>query len=137
MAEFVDIKITNLPQLRAAFGRAPSLMTRELNNAIRKTVLAIQGKEVLQYRSLGIGIRTGGLISSVERGTYFGDLKGEVGPNVTGSQGVKYAVYVHNGTRYMPSKPFLTNAVNQVQFQTDQFFTEAVQNVLNDIGRSV
>lgn len=133
----IQIRITNLPEIKAAFNKAPSLITKELNDAIKKTVLNIQGKESLQYRDLGIKVITGGLINSIRRGLYFSNLKGEVGPNVTGSPGVDYAIYVHSGTRYMNARPFLLNAVNDANKDTDGYFTKAVQNTLDSIARSV
>ncbi len=132
----IDIKITNLPQIRAAFGRAPQLMIAELNKAIFQTLQTIRGKEILEYRALGIRVITGGLINSISRGVYQADLKGEVGPNVTGSPGVDYALYVHSGTRYMKARPFLLNAVNSSQTETDKFFTSAVDKVLSQIGKA-
>lgn len=133
----INVTITNLPQIKAAFSKAPAQMTKELNLAIRKAVLKIQGQESLDYRSLGIRVITGGLINSIRRGTYFSNLRGEVGPNVTGSQGVGYAIYVHEGTKYMRSRPFLYNAVQDSRNYTEEVFKRAVQNVLDDIGRSV
>lgn len=134
-----DIKITikNLPQIKAAFGKAPRLMTQELNKAIAKTVYSIQNKEGHEYKALGIRRITGGLINSIVRGSYLTNLRGEVGPNVTGSPGVDYALYVHSGTRFMRARPFLLNAVNQSEGEIDKFFQEAVQSVLDDIGRGV
>lgn len=133
----IAIRITNLPQISAAFKEAPRQMRRELNLAIRKTILNIQAKEVQEYRDLGIQVVTSGLIGSIQRGTYFADLQGEVGPNVTNSPGVNYAVYVHSGTRYMNRRPFLLNAVNDSHDDTDKYFTEAVNNVLDRIGALV
>lgn len=133
----ISIKITNLPQIRSAFNRAPFSMTRELNTAIKKTLLNIQGKEVLQYQTLGIRVITGGLIQSIRRGYYQSNLRGEVGPNVTGSPGVEYAVYVHSGTKFMRARPFLLNAVEDTKESTQKFFTDAVNNVLSEIGRLV
>lgn len=112
-------------------------MVQELNTAIKETLLNIKGKEILEYRSLGIRVITGGLITSIQRGLYQTNLKGEVGPNVTGSPGVNYALYVHSGTRYMNARPFLLNAVKSTQSSTDKFFINAVQRVLNQIGDKV
>jgi len=135
MAE-LTITINNLPQIEAAFRKAPALMRSQLNIAIRKTILNLQRGEVEEYKSLGIGIITRGLIGSIERGLFFGDLKGEVGPNVTGSPGVPYAIYVHDGTRYMRDRPFLGNAIHDKNKDTQQYFKDAVDNVLNNIARS-
>lgn len=135
MAE-INITIKNLPQIRAAFRKAPSLMTTELNKAIRKTVIEVQRKSFVEYKSLGIRVITRGLWRSMQSGTHFGNLRGEVGPNVTDSPGVSYAGYVHSGTRYMRARPFLLNAVNRSDKDIDKYFTEAVDNVLNQIGRA-
>lgn len=131
----INIKITNLPEIKRAFGMAPVLMKQNLNLAIKKTILNIQGQEYVAYKSEGIGIITHGLIDSVRRGVFYGDLKGEVGPNVTGSPGVNYAVFVHDGTRFMRSRPFLQDAVDATNEQTDKFFTQAVDDTLNKIGK--
>lgn len=133
----IAIKITNLPQIRAAFNKAPALMTKELNTAIKKTAITIQGRESLEYRDLGIQVITSGLINSIRRGLYLSNLRGEVGPNVTGSPGVNYAGYVHSGTRYMKARPFLLNAVNNSDRETQEFFKTSVQNVLDSIGGMV
>lgn len=133
----IAIKITNLPEIKRAFDKAPRLMKTNLNIAIRKTIFNIQGMEFQQYSSLGIGIRTHGLIDSIRRGAFQGELRGEVGPNVTGSPGVNYAVFVHDGTRYMRTRPFLRNAVEETNLMTQRFFTDAVDNTLGAIGRMV
>jgi len=133
----IAIRITNITEIKSAFNKAPKLMTDELNDAIKKTVLTIQGQESLEYRALGIRVITGGLINSIRRGVYYSNLKGEVGPNVTGSPGVEYAVYVHDGTSRMKGRPFLLNAVKSSEKTTEKNFETAVQNVLDKIGREV
>lgn len=132
-----DIKITikNLPEIRAAFGKAPGLMVRGLNNAIQKSVFSIKSGEAMEYRNLGIRVITGGLMGSIQRGQYFSNLRGEVGPNVTGSPGVPYALYVHSGTKYMRARPFLLNAVKNSERKVNDFFKDAVQDVLDTIAK--
>lgn len=133
----IDITITNLPQIRAAFKQAPTLMRRNVNTAIRKTVINIQGKESTEYKALGIRVISGGLINSIRRGVWYGDLQAEVGPNVKGSPGVDYAGYVHEGTRFMKSRPYLLQAVGVAQHETDEFFVAAVEKTLSEIGAMV
>lgn len=132
----IKVQIKNLAEIKSAFRKAPADMVRELNKAIAKSVFSIQRGEIKEYQALGIRIITKGLYNSITRGTYFSNLKGEVGPNVTNSAGVNYAVYVHEGTRYMRARPFLYNSVNASQKDVDKFFTEAVENVLNNIEKS-
>lgn len=122
MADAIGIQIKNMAQIKMAFGRAPALMAKELNTAIKKTTLFIMGKSMVNTP-----VDTGRLRSS----TYsrFGNLQGEVGTNTN------YDVFVHNGTRFMKARPYLLNAVNESQRQVDDFFTKAVDNVLNQIGK--
>lgn len=131
-----DIKIENLPEIKAAFKKAPERMTKNLNDAIKKTLFNIQRGEFENYQALGIHIITRGLYSSIQRGLYTTNLKGEVGPNVTGSPGVNYAIYVHEGTKYMRSRPFLMMAVASKREETTRYFKEAVQTTLDEIARS-
>jgi HK97 gp10 family phage protein len=120
----IDIKITNLAEIKAAFTKSPKLMTRELNKAIRKVVLTIGAQSMRNTP-----VDTGRLRASTYES--FGNLKGEVGTNT------KYDIYVHEGTRYMKARPYLYNAVKSSSEVTDKFFTEAVDSVLNEIGRSI
>ena len=142
----INITIKNLPQIKAAFNKAPALMSRNLNTAIKKTVIHISGKA-----AENAPVDTSRLRSSILTGITYGNLKGTIFPNVN------YAYYVHEGTgiyvghkpyyanipnvgwRYMKGmKPrrFLYDAVESEQIYTDKFFTEAVDLTLNEIGRA-
>lgn len=120
MAE-IQIQITNLPQIKAAFAKSPTIMGRNLNIAIRKTVF-----EVSATSRRNTPVDTGRLRNSTyER---FGSLKGEVGTNT------EYDRFVHNGTRFQRARPYLLNAVKSQEIQINKNFTEAVQKTLNEIG---
>jgi HK97 gp10 family phage protein len=119
----IAIKITNLPQIKAAFARAPYLMTKELNIAIGQTVLSIGGESRRRTP-----VDTGRLrASTYER---FANLRGEVGTDTV------YDRFVHYGTRYMQARPYLANAVKANQTNTERYFTKAVDRVLNVIGKA-
>lgn len=120
----IQIQITNLPQIKSAFNLAPSLMVKELNLAIRKTVLNVQAQSMRNTPVL-----TGRLRASTR--SLFGNLRGEVGTNTN------YDIFVHEGTRYMKARPYLKDAVESTNDTTERIFTQAVQNVLDDIGRKV
>lgn len=134
----IQIKIKNLPQIKAAFNRAPQLMKISLSRAIPLALRAIKDDEEMQYANLGIGVVTGGLLMSVRTGMYYrsGTLYGEVGPNVQTSPGVDYAHYVHDGTKYMRKRPFLLMAVKSAQPEVDKLFVKAVDDVLSKIGKA-
>lgn len=124
MAGNIEIKITNLAQIRAAFSKAPHLMAVALDVAIKKTIY------VLQSRSMqNTPVLTGRLRASTY--TSFGHLRGEVGTNTN------YDVYVHYGTRYMQARPYLADAVSESGGDIDRFFKDAVQGVLDKIGGQV
>jgi len=99
MAEPIAIKITNLPQIKAAFARAPGLMADELNTAIKKSILSIQADSMRNTPVL-----TGRLRAS--HTSMFQNLKGSVYTNTN------YAIYVHDGTKYMKARPFMQKAVD-------------------------
>lgn len=118
----VSIKIKNLPQIRSAFGMAPSLMKRNLNTAIRKAVFTIG--------------RTSRILTPVDTGRLrashreqFRDMYGEIGTHTI------YDVFVHEGTRYMRPRPYLRTAVTKHDFEIQGFFKGAVQDTLNEIGK--
>lgn len=145
----IDIKITNASQIKAAFLQAPVMMTKNLSTAVKQTVFFIGGKA-----KANANIKTGRLRAS-EKITWSG-IKGEI------EFTAKYAGYIHDGT--MPhvirpkgkqalwwkglshpvkvvhhpgykGNPYLKNAVEESQHQTDKFFTEAVDKTLDQIAR--
>ncbi len=104
---------------------------------------AIKDDEESEYANLGIGVRTGRLLMSIRTGLDYrtGSLFGEVGPNTTNypgydttSRGQHYAIFVHEGTRFMRARPFLANAVKSAQPEIDRLFKEAAQNTLDRIA---
>lgn len=122
MAE-ISIKIANLPQIKSAFARAPSLMGRHLNLAIKKSLLNIEADS-----RRNTPVLTGRLRAS--HYTLFQPLKGEVGTHTD------YDIFVHEGTRFMRARPYLRTAVQSNQPTVDRYFGDAVQTVLNEIGRA-
>ena len=119
----ISITIKNLPQIKAAFNKAPGLMARELNTAIKKSVFTIQRKSMINTP-----VQTGRLRASHR--SLFSNLKGEV------STHTNYDIFVHWGTRYMKARPFMLQAVESSNSEVDGFFTGAVDKVLNEIGKS-
>lgn len=124
MATTISVKITNLAEIKAAFAKAPSLMAKNLDTAIRKAALTIQRESMINTPVL-----TGRLRSSHQ--STFRPLKGII--DVTAD----YAPYVHWGTRYMKARPFLLNAVNAEERNVNDLFGKAVQDTLDEIARGV
>lgn len=120
----IAIKITNLTQIRSAFNKAPQLMVRELNTAIKKSILVIQADSMRNTPVL-----TGRLRAS--HTSMFSNLKGAVSTNTN------YDVFVHEGTRFMKGRPYMRQAVEKNNNQVQDYFTKAVDNVLSQISRDV
>lgn len=119
----ISIKITNMRQIKSAFDKSPRLMTRELNIAIKKSIITIQGDSMRNTPVL-----TGRLRASTR--SLFGNLKGEVGTHTN------YDIFVHEGTRYMRPRPYMRQAVETNAGRVQEFFTKAVDTVLSEIARS-
>lgn len=120
----VDIKITNLREIRSAFNKSPMLMTRYLNVAIQKSLFKIR-----QQSTINTPVDTGRLRGS--HYTRFSNLRGEVGTSAN------YGIFVHEGTRYMKARPYLRTAVEDHNQTIGEYFEEAVQKVLDEIGDKV
>lgn len=121
----VSITIKNLPQIRAAFGAAPRFMGEEFTKAITKSTLYVQGQSMLRTPVL-----TGRLRAS-HTTRYTGSGLGFTG---TVEPTANYAIYVHEGTRYMRGRPFLKQGVEASESTIQNLFTTAMQNVLNKIA---
>ena len=122
MADPIGIQITNAAQIKAAYDKAPALMTKALNIAIKQGVLFIKRGSMINSP-----VDTGRMRAS--HGAEWGNLEGSVFTETS------YAAFVHEGTKFMAGRPFMADAVAQSQSDVDEFFTDAVQGVLNDIGR--
>lgn len=120
----VHVTIKNLPQIRAAFMMSPALMAKELEVAIAKSIFAIQADSMRNAP-----VDTGRLRASHQ--ARLTPLKGVLEPMTN------YAFFVHDGTKYMPARPFLAEAVQTNEAKVNDYFKKAVNNVFKKIGRSV
>lgn len=128
----VQVTITNLAEIKAAFNKAPKLMAKELDDAIQKSMFVIQAETIKNvHPNRGINVITGGLLSATERPPVFMPLKAVYDIDI------KYGIFVHEGTRFMRGRPFLADAVGSMNETIQKFFTKAVDNVLSTIGKSV
>ena len=117
----IKVRITNLPQIKAAFGKSPILMAKELNVAIQRSIFQI-GRDSRRLTPVDTGrLRA----STYER---FGHLRGEVGTNT------EYDVFVHEGTRFMRGRPYLRQSIAKNNMDIQNNFVVAVQKVLDQIA---
>lgn len=118
----IEIKIENLAQIRTAFAKAPLTMAKNLDEAIGRSIFKLKGESMRNTP-----VRTGRLRASHQ--TRFRPLFGELKPTAY------YAIYVHDGTRYMKARPFLANAVKSENSEIQDNFKRAVQKTLDSIAK--
>lgn len=123
MAKYA-IKIENIDQIRRAFAQAPQLTVRYLDRAIKASLFQVQ-RAADPYTP----VRTGNLRAN--NSFVYGRLTGAFVKNAN------YAGFVHEGTRYMKARPFLIEGMKDSEQIVQDNFRDAVQNVFDDIGRSV
>lgn len=119
----VKIKIKNLAQIRSAFRRSPIIMTKNLRKAIEKALITVQRQSVINAP------RRTGFLKASHQHRMLSNLSGYVQPTAD------YAIFVHEGTRFMRSRPFLRQAVAEKEQEIDRLFLIAVQDTLDDIAR--
>lgn len=118
----VQIHITNLGAIKRAFGQAPHIVGPHLNRAINKAIISI-GRRSRQLTP----VDTGRLRASHRE--VFRPMYGEVGTHVN------YDMFVHEGTRFMRARPYLRNAVEQVEPAIQSYFKDELQQALDKIGK--
>ncbi len=119
-----SIKIENLAEIKRAFGKAPELTVKYLNRAIEASIYQV-AREADPYTP----VLTGYLRANNDY--QFRNLQGSL------IKSADYAIYVHEGTRFMEARPFLVQGMKSAEPYVQDKFQEAVQHVLDDIGKSV
>lgn len=136
----IQIKIKNLPQIKAAFAKAPRLMGNNLSKAINLATLNI-GRQATRNAPVDTGRLRASMLGGAFKGGSFAayhgttlstnyTLRATIEPNV------EYATYVHEGTKYMRARPFLRRAVESQEGEVNKYFEDAVKDTLNAIGRA-
>ncbi len=150
MSVVIKIKVKNLDQIQSIFKKAPVKMARELNLAVNRVLLKVEGTA---KRKAPVNKKGGG-----------GNLRQSIRSRMTGlargiiEVGADYGVFVHEGTRPHTirvinkkvlanrregqifgkivnhpgtrAQPFLKDALEAEQGFIDKQFVQAVQNVL-------
>jgi len=124
----VHIEIKNIAQIRSAFGKAPRLMAEAFKGALQKSALQVQRESMIRTPVL-----TGRLRSS-----HTNMLSGSgLHMSATVEPTANYGIFVHEGTRFMKGRPFLKEGAEASINEIDDYFTKAVQDVFDRIGREV
>jgi len=124
----ITIRIKNIAQIRAAFGKAPAIMGAEFKKALMKSVVLVQRESMKLTPVLTGRLRASHMFEISGAGL---KMEAAVGPTVN------YATFIHDGTRFMKARPFLKDGADASLDQIDDFFTDATQSALDKIGRMV
>jgi len=131
MSVQVTMRIKNLPEIRRAFRLSPKIMGQELAHGIEKSVRLVNAyAKTILYS--GFVIRRTGYLRASHETRFEGS-----GMNFTGiiEPRAHYAIYLHEGTRYIRPRPWLKAAVDHKVSDVDGIIGGHVQQALNRIGR--
>lgn len=103
----------NADKLLGFLGRLPKALDQALDRAIAKAAFVIEG------RSKAVTpVDTGRLRASIH--TVNSRLRAEIGTNVS------YAIYVHEGTRFMQPRPFMSEGVQASRNQIEEILNAEI-----------
>lgn len=120
----ISVEIQQLDELVAKFKLAPALATVEIKKALDKAIRFLQAES---RKKTPVG-KTGFLrahqpvipVSPLARKL---DIKED------------YAIFVHDGTRKMRSRPWLRDVVKTKSSMVNQFFDTALKNLVTAISK--
>ena len=139
----VEVKET---RVKKAFRRAPAVMSHNLSEALNKGILVIGRRS-----ARNAPVDTGRLQSSILGGSFdrTGQSTGMFAQNTgvdfatpskltaTLTPQVDYAIYVHEGTRYMRGRPFMERAAETEKSEVTGFMEKAVDKTWNSVTRGI
>jgi hypothetical protein len=153
MSKDFSISIGGIKEISAAFKSSPVLVSKRINEAIKKSIITLLG----EARKAETAVDTGYLRSPSMK-TEFGNMTGSL-KNTS-----KYSIFVHEGTRpHWPpiqaitpwakrhgippflvarsiarkgtkAVPFFDIAVQKSQNRIDQYFSLATENITKDLA---
>jgi len=131
----VIVKIKGLKPILKNLANSPKIIQIEGDKAISKSIFLIQGSATA-------------LTPVAKPWTWKNPVRGYVGGNLRRSwitafrplRGVLantagYAGYVHEGTRYMKKRPFLTKGINRVKSVIESIWQDLGDRIVNDFAK--
>lgn len=120
-------------QLAAQFRRVEAELERVLPQALTLAAhhVAARAKRTRLFRD-----RTGNLRASIRPGRVRGNLRSGYRVDVLagGTRGVSYATFVHDGTRRMRARPYMTEAIDASTSEIQRMLDQAVELALQRAG---
>jgi len=117
----ITIKIKNLDKLIKGLEVSANELKYALSTAVKKSVFLVEreSKKVTP-------VDTGRLRASITP-NYLKPLEGALGPHT------EYAIFVHEGTRYMKARPFMKKGVEEALPEIEDVFMEEIDKILKKI----
>jgi len=100
-------------KIDSKLGRIPTRLKAEVNRGVREQVLATEGDVAINIVKFG-AVDTGTMLGSVA-GTMTGDVSGQVSVSAESAEGYPYPQIVNFGGRFVPARPFFSDAVEQAR----------------------
>lgn len=116
----IKVEIKGLKEAIIAMGNSPKILSNRLNRAINTAIIKIRDESAVRTP-----VDTGRLRGSYEM--KFGNLYGETGPTAN------YGIYVHEGTRYMKARPFMSEGIQASKVQ--DIFNKEIEGAMEDIAK--
>jgi HK97 gp10 family phage protein len=127
----IKIKIENLDAFLDGVRQSPQIMSRHLNQAIQKSALYFLGKSKDHIRR-----GTDMWKPPIDTGYMWNNIYTEVfalTANIYAT--AQYAIYVHEGTRYMKGRPFFEITARHEQQPISDIFNEELNDAMKEIVR--
>jgi len=112
------VKLDDLQDFKKTLKRLPRDLNKEIGKAMRKSILLIEKKA-----KPITPVDTGRLRASI-RPDFIRTYEGAIAPHTD------YAIYVHEGTRYMKGRPFMTKALQQSSESIEGLFKSAIDKAI-------
>lgn len=119
----IRIQLDGGKEVTAAFRAAPARMSKMLTIVLKTAAFMIQATSMKNTPVLTGRLRASHYVR-------FKPLTAEVGASAN------YALFVHEGTRFMPGRPFLRDSMEYHHQDVLDLFTRGTQEVLNEIGNA-
>lgn len=111
----ITIKLKNFDKIQETLKKSPRKMGQELAVAIKKSALMIE-RESKKLTPVDTGRLRSSIVSDIR------PMRATIAPHTD------YAIFVHEGTRYMKSRPFMKEGVEKVD--VNKYFEQAIENTL-------
>lgn len=121
----VSVKIVGLKEVMEMLRDMPVVIQKGLRDAVVKSSLLLEGSAKQLVSNQMVNVRTGCLRSSIRTNLLSSGMVSHIGPHVN------YAVYLHEGTKYIRPRPFLERAIDLTHGDVSDIFSSEIRRALS------